>query len=87
MDKFPHQYEEAGDEEEKEHSHKSDSPQIRFDEPETLHRADENVLAEFKKKYQKSLEAIQSFQEILELKKNYGAISHSYHPVNFSISN
>jgi len=31
--------------------------------------ADDKILLEFKKKYQKSLEAIQSFQEILELKK------------------
>ncbi len=42
---------------------------------------DDQILLEFKKKYQKSLEAIQSFQEILELKKNYTSITHSYYPV------
>jgi len=44
---------------------------------------DDQILLEFKKKYQKSLEAIQSFQEILELKKNYTNITHSYYPVTF----
>jgi len=42
---------------------------------------DDTILKEFKIKYQKSLEAIQSLQEILELKKTYGSISHTYDAV------
>lgn len=42
---------------------------------------DEQVLREFRMKYQKSLEAIQSLQEILELKKEMGLVNHSYDPV------
>ncbi len=44
---------------------------------------DDTILKEFKVKYQKSLEAIQSLQEILELKKQYGSISHTYDAVIF----
>jgi hypothetical protein len=52
--------------------------------------SDDTVLKEFKMKYQKSLEVIQSLQEILELKKSYGSIAHSYNAVspssNYSLS-
>jgi len=46
----------------------------------------EDFLTEFKKKYQTSLEAIQSFQEILELKKNFPKLKHSYTPVSHLFS-
>lgn len=43
---------------------------------------DEQAIKDFKNKYQKSLEAIQSLQEILELKKEMGSIKHTYDPVS-----
>lgn len=46
---------------------------------------DEQAIRDFKMKYQKSLEAIQSLQEILELKKEMGSIKHTYDPVSLRL--
>jgi len=62
------------------------SPEIKTEEfiDQEVPQADD-FLSEFKKKYQTSLEAIQSFQEILELKRNFPNLKHSYNPVSLSL--
>jgi len=72
-----------GGEEEKSSSQIQHSAEKKIQQTEMQNEMDDRILLEFKKKYQKSLEAIQSFQEILDLKKNYGNITHSYYPVLF----
>jgi len=74
----------GSDAEEEKYSHdqiNNSDKNAEFSEANNLN--DDEFLTEFKNKYQQSLEAIQSFQEILELKKNFPNLKHSYNPVNF----